>query len=305
MLQPTRRSFLAGAAAAARVPGANDRINLGFIGVGGRGGGHLRALTAQSEQKADVQVLAVCDVYARHRDKARQTAHLESKDVYNDYRELLARSDIDAVVISTPDHWHAPMAIDAMAAGKDVYLEKPMTLTIDEARETHVAAKKHGRILQVGSQHLSDPRHHKARELISAGELGELLWATATYSRNSVAGEWNYYVDEEASPETIDWQRWLGPARKRPFSAERYFRWRKYWDYSGGIATDLFYHKLGPVLFAMARSSPRASPAPAASTCRRTAKCRTLTSPPSSTRTSTSRCRLPWPTPRPRSITPK
>jgi predicted dehydrogenase len=132
MLQPTRRSFLAGAAAAARVPGANDRINLGFIGVGGRGGGHLRALTAQSEQKADVQVLAVCDVYARHRDKARQTAHLESKDIYNDYRELLARSDIDAVVISTPDHWHAPMAIDAMAAGKDVYLEKPMTLTIDE-----------------------------------------------------------------------------------------------------------------------------------------------------------------------------
>jgi predicted dehydrogenase len=131
MLQPTRRSFLAGAAAAARVPGANNRINLGFIDSAGAGG-HLRALTAQSEQKADVQVLAVCDVYARHRDKARQTAHLESKDVYNDYRELLARGDIDAVVISTPDHWHAPMAIDAMAAGKDVYLEKPMTLTIDE-----------------------------------------------------------------------------------------------------------------------------------------------------------------------------
>ncbi|MCP5113603.1 MAG: hypothetical protein GY953_22450, partial [bacterium] len=105
-------------------------------------------------------------------------------------------------------------------------------------------------------QHLADKRCHKAKELIEAGEIGDVLWAQTTYSRNSRVGEWNYYVDEEASPETIDWKRWLGPAPKRPFSPERYFRWRKYWDYSGGIATDLFYHRLGPLLYAMGPQFP-------------------------------------------------
>jgi predicted dehydrogenase len=244
------------ARSASRTLGANDRVNLGFIGVGGMGGGHLRALTAQSEQTKDVQVVAVCDVYKIRKEKARDVARLSEQGVHHDYRDLLAREDVDAVIIATPDHWHAQMAIDAMAAGKDVYLQKPMTLTVDEARDTAEAAERYGRILQVGSQHLSDKRHHTARDLIAAGEIGELLWATATYSRNSVVGEWNYYVDEEASPETIDWQRWLGSAKKRPFSAERYFRWRKYWEYSGGIATDLFYHRLGPVLYAMGAQFP-------------------------------------------------
>jgi predicted dehydrogenase len=244
------------ARSAVRVLGANDRINVGMVGVGGMGTGHLRSFVKQSENDKDIQVTAVCDVYTRNKDRARNLAKLAEKDVHNDYRDVLARNDVDAVLIATPDHWHAQMAVDALAAGKDVYLQKPMTITIEEAADIVAATNKYRRILQVGSQHLSDPRFHKARELIQAGEIGDLLWAHATYSRNSVYGEWNYYVDEEASAQSIDWGRWLGPARKRPFSAERYFRWRKYWEYSGGIATDLDYHRLGPFLLAMGPQFP-------------------------------------------------
>jgi predicted dehydrogenase len=244
------------ARSASRVIGAGDRINLGMIGIGGNGFGNLRSFVEQSGEKKDVQIVAVSDIYTKRKERARTTAKLEQKDVHHDYRDLLARPDVDGVFISTPDHWHAQMAIDAMAAGKDVYLQKPMTYTIEEARQVADAAAKYKRVLQVGSQHLSDPRWHKAHELIAAGEIGELLWAQTTYSRNSKEGEWNYFVDEEGTPENIDWQRWLGTAPKRPFSAERYFRWRKYWDYSGGIATDLFYHRLGPILYAMGAQFP-------------------------------------------------
>jgi predicted dehydrogenase len=244
------------ARSASRVIGSGDRINLGMIGIGGNGFGNLRSFVAQSEEKKDVQIVALSEIYTKHKERARATAKLEPKDVHHDYRDLLARPDVDGVFIATPDHWHAQMAIDAMAAGKDVYLQKPMTYTIEEARQVAEAAAKYKRVLQVGSQHLSDPRWRKAQELIAAGEIGALLWAQTTYSRNSKEGEWNYYVDEEGTPENIDWQRWLGTAPKRPFSAERYFRWRKYWDYSGGIATDLFYHRLGPMVYAMGAQFP-------------------------------------------------
>jgi predicted dehydrogenase len=244
------------AKSASRVVGANDRINVGHIGVGGMGGGHLRAFAKQAQETKDIQSVAVCDVYKRRKDRARDVAKLTDKDAYHDYRELLARNDVDAVVIATPDHWHAQIALDALAAGKDVYLQKPMTYTIEEARAVAEAVKKYGRVLQVGSQGLSAPGAHKAKELIEQGEIGELLWAQSTSSRNSILGEWNYRVEPEGTPETIDWSRWLGSAPKRPFSAERYFRWRKYWDYSGGIATDLFYHSLGPLVFAMNAGFP-------------------------------------------------
>jgi predicted dehydrogenase len=244
------------ARSASRILGANDRIHTGHIGVGGMGTAHLRAFLQQSEKDKDIQVVAVCDVYKLRRERAQKAARLDAKDAYNDYRELLARPDIDAVVIATPDHWHGQMALDALTAGKDVYLQKPMTYTIEEARAVAEAALKYGRILQVGSQGVSDPRNTIARKIVESGEIGELLWATATASRNSVIGEWNYRIEKEATPETVDWNRWLGSAPKRPFSPERYFRWRKYWDYSGGIATDLFYHSLGPVLFAMGPQFP-------------------------------------------------
>ncbi len=238
------------ARSASRVVGANDRINVASIGVGGMGGSHLRAFVNQSETRKDIQVVAVSDVYKLRKDKARDAARLTGKDVHHDYRELLARNDVDAVVIAVPDHWHGQIALDALAAGKDVYLQKPMTYTIEEARLVAEATAKYNRVLQVGSQHLSTPHNRKARDLVEAGAIGQVIWAQGTSSRNSINGEWNYYhVDAEGGPETIDWSRWLGTAPKRPFSADRYFRWRKYWDYSGGIATDLFYHTLGPLAF--------------------------------------------------------
>jgi len=257
MNNTTRRTFLASASAAGRILGANDRIQIGCIGIGINGSRMLEALVRQSsEPGAKLQLTGVSDIYQKRKEWARQAARLSENQIHHDYQDLLARKDVDAVFISVPDHWHAKMTLDAMAAGKDVYLQKPMTLTIEEAQEIMEVAARRGRIVQVGSQHLSDRRCHIARDLIVAGEIGTLLWAQTTYSRNSLEGEWNYFIEPEASPETIDWQRWLGSAQKRPFSAERYFRWRKYWDYSGGIATDLFYHRLGPLLYAMGPQFP-------------------------------------------------
>ncbi|MDZ7639168.1 MAG: Gfo/Idh/MocA family oxidoreductase [Bryobacterales bacterium] len=244
------------AKSAARVLGANDRIRVAAIGTGGKGTSHLRMLAPRAAERKDIEMVAVADVYTRYRDRARDICSLGESDGFVDYRKMLERSGIDAVFIATPDHWHGQMAIDCMATGRDVYLEKPYTLTIEEARDVSAAVKQQKRVLQVGSQHLSDRRYHAARELVQAGEIGTPLWAQTTYSRNSLTGEWNYYVEEEASPRTIDWKRWLGSAPPRPFSAERYFRWRKYWDYSGGIATDLFYHRIGPLLFVMGSQYP-------------------------------------------------
>lgn len=244
------------ARSASRVLGANDRIRVASIGTGGKGTAHLRMLAPRAEKRKDMEMVALADVYQRFRERGRTLCSLGEADTYVDYRKLLERNDIDAVFIATPDHWHGQMAIDCLASGRDVYLEKPYTLTIEEARDVSAAVKQYKRVLQVGSQHLSDRRYHAAKALLEAGEIGNVLWAQTTYSRNSIAGEWNYYVDEEASPETIDWQRWLGSAPQRPFSAERFFRWRKYWDYSGGIATDLFYHRLGPLLFVMGSQYP-------------------------------------------------
>ncbi len=231
-----------------RVIGANDRINIGMIGVGGRGSSHVRTLNRRTEMKGDVRIVAISDIYDKRIDAARQLARVDEKDVHRNYHDLLSRSDVDGVFIATPDHWHAPMAIDAFEAGKDVYLEKPMTLTIDEARQVAQKAKETGRVLQVGCQHTSDITYHKAREVVQEmGLIGEILWAQSTYSRNSVYGEWDYHIDEGATAKEIGWDQFLGSAPKRPFDPDRYFRWRKYWDYSGGIATDLFYHRLSPL----------------------------------------------------------
>ena len=244
------------ARSASRVLGAGDRIRVGMIGVGGMGTVHLQAFMKQTDEEKDIQVVAVSDIYTRRKERARDIAKLTDKDVHHDYRELLARSDVDAVLIAAPDHWHGQMALDALAAGKDVYLEKPMTHTLEEARAIVEAVKKYNRILQVGNQGLSNPSTHKSKEIIAAGEIGQVLCAQATSARNSLLGEWNYRVDPEGTPQNIDWNRWLGSAPKRPFNPDRYFRFRKYWDYSGGIATDLFFHSLGPILYPMGAQFP-------------------------------------------------
>ncbi|HEY3128567.1 MAG TPA: Gfo/Idh/MocA family oxidoreductase [Acidobacteriota bacterium] len=243
-------SIAAGAASAAGRPilGANDRINLAVIGVGGRGNA-LLGQALEISKTGKTQVLAVADVYEKRKRMAAERAHATG---YLDYREILARPDIDAVLIATPDHWHAAIAIDALQKGKDVYLEKPFTHTIEEAKNVHKTVTETKRVLQVGSQTTSSDQWWKARKALQDGMIGKLIMSQGSYHRNSIEGEWNWRIDSEAGPNGkgdnyIDWKTWLGPAPERPYDADRFFRFRKYWDYSGGIATDLFYHVVAPL----------------------------------------------------------
>ncbi|HXG68946.1 MAG TPA: Gfo/Idh/MocA family oxidoreductase [Blastocatellia bacterium] len=243
--------------ATGRVLGANDRINVGFVGCGGRMGSHIRHIVARSKEKGDVQAVAVNDIYEKRKQQAREMTGVDEKSVHHDYRELCARPDVDVVVISSPDHWHHLHAMAALKQGKDVYLEKPMTYTIAEAKEIADAVRASRRILQVGSQYTSMEHFWKAKQAIKDGLIGQVVWASGGFGRNrNKNGEWNYRIDPDASPKNLDWKAFLGPAPKRPFDAERYFRWRKYWDYSGGIATDLFYHTISPLLLAIGPQFP-------------------------------------------------
>jgi predicted dehydrogenase len=245
---PAAKSLLAARPGASRVIGANDRINIGIIGVGTRGGGHARQLKKMADADGKIQVVAASEIYSKRKERAKQLLALTDKDIHHDYKELVNRPDVDAVFVATPDHWHFRMAMDGMLAGKDVYLEKPMTYKLEEAKVLAEHVKSSGRVMQVGSQYASEMQTLKAREVVQQGLLGKILFCQGTYSRNTYHGEWNYTVDPEGTPENIDWKRFLGSAPKRPFSADRYFRFRKYWDYSGGIATDLLYHRLVPFL---------------------------------------------------------
>jgi len=232
-----------------RVVGANDRINIGVIGVGGRGNSDARNFAKFGEQNNACQIVAVCDVYEKR--KRLVAEHFKCQG-YLDYREVLARPDVDAVIIATPDHWHAKIALDAMDHGKDVYLEKPMCHTNEEAKLLVNTVKETKRVLQVGSQTTSADQWWKAKKAIADGMIGQMIMSQGSYHRNSIEGEWNYTIEKDAGPDGkgdnyIDWKSWLGPAPKRPYDADRFFRFRKYWDYSGGIATDLFYHVVAPL----------------------------------------------------------
>jgi predicted dehydrogenase len=243
------RALAAGKSSPGRIIGANDRINVGVIGVGGRGSYLARQFAMIGEKTNACQVVAVCDVYQKRVNLAKERLKC---DGYLDYREVLARSDVDAVVIATPDHWHARMALEAMDKGKDVYLEKPMCHTIEEVRHLVNTVKETKRVLQVGSQTTSADQWHKAKKVIADGMIGRMIMSQGSYHRNSREGEWNWKIDPDAGPDRkgegyIDWKMWLGPAPKRPWDPDRFFRFRKYWDYSGGIATDLFFHVAAPM----------------------------------------------------------
>jgi len=267
----SRRRFLGTAAAGgafvaasptARVLGANDRINIGMIGVGARGSDHLNLLLEHRKNKPDIEIVAICDVYQKRLNIA--CGKCPGAKPYTHHQELLQRSDIDAITIATPDHWHAPITLAAMEAGKDVYCEKPMTHTVEESKTVAHRAKELKRIVQVGVQGLSWNRWHKIHEIIESGMVGKIVEVEGTYSRNAPGGDWNsdyWVIDPAASPdaageEHIDWKQWLGPAPQRAFDADRFFRFRKYWDYSGGIATDLHYHVIAPFHVAIANEFP-------------------------------------------------
>ncbi|NOZ20489.1 MAG: Gfo/Idh/MocA family oxidoreductase [Planctomycetes bacterium] len=260
----SRRNFLkksasvgAGVSAvlhAKSVLGANDRIHMGVIGVGGMGGGHLRRLVNWSETGVEkIKVIGVCDIYEPRKERAQKVC---GGKVFHEFEEMVQWKDLDAVVIATPDHWHAPISIAAMLAGKDVYCEKPMTRYWWEAKKVAEVQERTGRVFQCGAQRSSDDAWWQARKVIKEGGIGQPIWSQAGYYRNCVTGDWNYHIDTNASRKNLDWDRFLGSATKRPFDPERYFRFRKYWDYSGGLATDLLYHAMGPFQVAFGPEFP-------------------------------------------------
>jgi predicted dehydrogenase len=236
--------------ASPKIIGANDRIRYGFIGLGMMGKDHVPIIKGLTESE-NVAVEAVCDIYEKRRRVVGGKAGVPEDRTYSDYRRLLDNKDIDVVVIAVPEHWHHRVAVDAMEAGKHIYLEKPMTRTAEEAIKVWQTARKTKRQVQVGAHGASDPKWHKARDIIKSGRMGHVHWAQGSYCRNNPKGEWNYQIEPEANEQTIDWKTWLGNTRKIPFSAERFFRWRKYWDYSSGIIGDLWPHRLHPLMLAM------------------------------------------------------
>jgi predicted dehydrogenase len=277
---PTRRDFLAGtvgvvgatalpdsaaaapivqtsssrASAAGRVIGANDRVRVGVIGTGRQGTGVLRG----HQRLDDVEIAAVCDVYAPNLAKAADAAPAAAK--HADFRRILDDQSIDAVVIGTPDHWHALMTVLACQAGKDVYVEKPTSVAIAEGRAMVKAARKYNRIVQVGTQQRSQPHFQKAAGIVKSGALGDVTLVRCWNAANA-NGIGN--PPDGAPPDGLDWDLWLGPAKQVPFNPNRFgvvpdawshFRW--FWDYAGGMMTDWGVHLIDIVQMAMDVEAP-------------------------------------------------
>ncbi|MCX6606070.1 MAG: Gfo/Idh/MocA family oxidoreductase [Acidobacteria bacterium] len=255
-MSSSRRNFLQAAALTpaaglSQVVSPNDKIRFATIGIGGMGTGD----TESALKTGLTEMVAVADIYQGRLDRAKERFgnHLYAT---RDYRQVLARKDIDAVVIATPDHWHARIATEALAAGKDVYVEKPMVQKVDDGIALVAAAKASGRILQVGSQRVSSVVYAKAKELLESGAIGELNLVEAWWDRNSAIGAWQYSIPPDATPANVDWDQFLGAAPKRPFEPIRLFRWRNYQDYGTGVAGDLFVHLFSGMHFITGAQGP-------------------------------------------------
>lgn len=244
-------SLAASAAAAQGGKSANDKIRFALIGAGGMGSGDANSALAVG----GTELVAVADIYEGRLARAKERWGNQVATT-RDYREILDRKDIDAVIVATPDHWHQTIAIEAMTKGKDVYCEKPMIQQIGEGQAIVDAQKKTGRIIQVGSQRVSSIEYMKAQELFRAGAIGELNMVEAWWDRNSAIGAWQYSIPTDASPANISWDTFLGKAPKRPFEPTRLFRWRNYRDYGTGVAGDLFVHLFSGMHFVTGAVGP-------------------------------------------------
>lgn len=253
--------------AAPRVPlGEGEPIRIGVIGTGGMGNGHLDGLlSTRSSGREKVDVVALCDVNRKRLEESRAKLTAGAPDVavetYRYYPALLERDDVHAVLIASPEHWHAKMAEDAIAAGKDVYLEKPMTLRLPDALRLKRVVEANDCILQVGTQYMMTPKYSEARRLIQAGAIGVPTLSQTSYCRNSRDGEWLYGIDPEVLPgEVLDWEAWLGLehglSKAIDFDTEVYHRWRRYKDFSTGIVGDLLPHMMTPMMWCLEAGWP-------------------------------------------------
>jgi len=250
-----RREFSRAAATAAafsyqRIRGANERVRLGFIGLGNRGDQVLDAFL----EHGDNEVAAVCDLRDDYMDFAHQKSRANPKH-FRDYRRLLEGKELDAVVIATPDHWHALMSIDACNAGKDVYVEKPLSLTVVEGRKMVEAARRNKRVTQVGLHRRSSPFCREAAEIVRTGQIGHVSMAASYNIRNEYPNGIGNPPNSQPPP-GVDWDLWLGPAPKVPYNANRaFYRFRWFWDYSGGQVTNFGAHYLDMIQWSLGKQA--------------------------------------------------
>jgi len=230
---------------------ANDNINLALIGTGIQG----IYDTTSALRVPGVKLVATCDLYSGRLDRAKE---LWGNDIYvtRDYREILERTDVDAVIIATPDHWHKRISIEALEAGKAVYCEKPMVQNFDEGHELIEVYQKSGKVMQVGSQGMSSLGNEKAKKLYEDGAIGEIVMLDMYNDRYSSEGAWNYPIPPDATPETVDFDTFLGSAPEVPYELKRFFRWRNYKDYGTGVAGDLFVHAFSTLNFVISSHGP-------------------------------------------------
>ena len=230
---------------------ANDQINLGLIGVGIQG----IYDTMSALGVAGVKLVAASDLYVGRLDRAKE---LWGTDIFvtRDYRELLERKDVDAVIVATPDHWHKKIVVDALNAGKNVYCEKPMVQKVQEGEEIISAQKSTGKLCQVGSQGMSSLGNEKAKQLYEDGAIGDIVMLDFYNDRYSAEGAWQYPIPPDASPDTVDFDTFLGSAPKVPFELKRFFRWRNYQDYGTGVAGDLFVHAFSTLNHVIGSNGP-------------------------------------------------
>jgi predicted dehydrogenase len=251
---PSRRSFIVTtgltALSATRVLGANDTVRIGVIGAGGR----MEDLLVAADKVATYQIAAISDVYGPRLDAVKKRPNATNATTYGDYREVL-RQGIDAVFIASPDHWHVRMAVDALNAGKDVYLEKPVTHTVDEGAALIKAVRSNKRILQCGMQQRSWSHFRDAVDLIQGGSLGRVPQVRTYWWQN-----YGYGTSKGFKPvdtQVLDWKEWLGSAPDQPFSEEKFYWWRWFWNFGGGAMTDLCTHWIDVVHWAMKADEPK------------------------------------------------